>query len=73
MKCAFDKGAGCAALREKQCDGCSFYKTQAQLTEGRKRADERIESLPVEQQVYIKHKYKKLSMSVCVPKEDSSP
>ena len=73
MKCAFDKGAGCAALREKQCDGCSFYKTQAQIAEGRKRAEERIASLPEAQREHIKLKHKQLCRYVCVCREDSEP
>ena len=73
MKCAFDKGAGCAALSEKQCDGCSFYKTQAQITEGRKRAEERIASLPEEQREHIKLKYKQLCRYVCAHGEEGEP
>ena len=72
MKCVFDKGMGCAALREKQCHECSFYKTQAQLTEGRKKADERIASLPSEQQAHIRLKYSQLGRSVCVCREAES-
>lgn len=71
MKCVFDKETCCAALREKNChDECSFRKTQKQLAEGRKKADERIASLPAEQQAHIRFKYKQLCRSVCVCREE---
>lgn len=73
MRCVFDKGDYCTALSEKQCDGCSFYKSPKQYNEGRERADARIVSLPETQRVHIMQKYKKLCRSVCVPKEESSP
>ena len=73
MKCVFDKGTCCMALSEKQCHGCSFYKTPQQLTEGRKKADERIASLPAEQQTHIRFKYKQLCRSVCVHREEGEP
>lgn len=41
-KCAFDYHGDCVALREKQCKGCSFYKTEEELNEGRKKAARRL-------------------------------
>lgn len=72
MKCVFDKGDFCGALSEKQCHGCSFYKSPEEYNAGRKKADERIASLPEAQRVHIMQKYKKLCRSVCVPKEAES-
>lgn len=47
----------CAALTRKSCKGCRFRKTRKQLEEGRRKADERILSLPYEQREHILNKY----------------
>lgn len=74
MKCAFDRGTFCAALRERDChDKCSFRKTQKQFNEGRKKADERIASLPAVQQAHIKQKYKQIYRGVCVCTMEGEP
>lgn len=41
-KCAFDLDDKCAALTNKECKGCHFFKTQQELEEGRKKANERL-------------------------------
>lgn len=56
-ECYFNRGTKCAALRDKKCTGCSFRKTHKQMIEGRRKADERIASLPYEQREYIAEKY----------------
>ena len=55
----------CLCLDKKYCEGisCRFYKTKEQCTEEAERTEKRIESLPVEQQVYIKGKYRGREMS----------
>lgn len=55
--CAFDKGNKCSALREHNCEKCSFRKTQGELVKGREKARERIENLPKEQHDAIMKKY----------------
>ena len=57
--CVFNKGEECDALREKKCAGCSFYKTSEELKEGRAKAFERIEKLPLAERVVIHRKYYK--------------
>lgn len=56
-KCAFDKGKHCKALTKKACEGCTFYKTVAELQRGREKADARIQSLPYVQRIAILSKY----------------
>ena len=67
MKCAFDRIYTCAALTHKECIGCHFRKTPAQLDEGRERAEDRISTLPDEIQDKIATKYR--TVSACVWKE----
>ena len=55
--CVFCKGNKCAALSEKQCIGCHFYKTDKELKEGRQKASERIRTLPPDIQTHIHQKY----------------
>ena len=55
--CAFDKGRSCAALNERECENCTFRKTQEELTEGREKALARIKSLPRAERKYIMKKY----------------
>lgn len=57
MRCAFDRGTLCTALSEKKCHKCSFRKTQEELDAGRERAEQRINTLPEEQQDHIRFKY----------------
>lgn len=55
--CVFDKGKKCSALREHNCEKCSFRKTREELVAGREKARERIENLPKEQHDAIMKKY----------------
>ena len=59
IKCAFDKDDFCTALQEKSCSNCPFYKSENNLKEGRKKADERIERLPLETRTRIFRTYNK--------------
>lgn len=56
-KCVFDEEDKCRALNEKDCDGCRFYKTKEELTEGREKAAERIAQLAPEHRDYIRRTY----------------
>ena len=55
--CVFDNGEECDALREKNCVGCPFRKTPEELKEGRRKAFERIEKLPLAERIVIHRKY----------------
>lgn len=47
--CAFyrcDRNADCSALRSRDCVGCTFRKTDAELIAGRRKAIRRLEKLP---------------------------
>lgn len=56
-ECVFDRGRKCSALTEKYCDFCQFRKSQEELEAGRRRAAERVNSLPADQRRAIKLKY----------------
>ena len=56
-KCAFDLGEKCAAMTERKCPGCHFFKTQEELKEGRDKAAKRVASLDPDLKQYIRHKY----------------
>jgi len=43
----------CTALKVKQCEGCSFYKTKEQYHLDKQRAMERILSLDADRRDYI--------------------
>lgn len=58
MYCAFEKGSYCCALKEKDCKDCRFRKTPEELEAGRKKAEARIKTLPMLDQVRIKETYK---------------
>jgi hypothetical protein len=56
--CAFDKGKRvCAALNVKNCVGCKFRKSEAELIRGRERAAARIKTFTKEYRAHIKSKY----------------
>ena len=55
--CVFDDDKKCKALNIKKCNGCNFFKTDLQLEKGRKKAEERLKSLPKEQQRHYKDSY----------------
>ena len=55
--CVFDDGERCSALKEKCCEGCRFRKTEEELIEGREKAKERVETLPINFKMYILNKY----------------
>lgn len=55
-KCAFDLNEqGCSALTKKECEGCRFYKTAEQVAEGRRKAKERLDSIPGGLYLYKKY------------------
>ena len=57
-RCAFKiNDRKCSALTKKACMRCHFYKTLADVEEGRKKAEERIQSLPIKTQRAIIDKY----------------
>lgn len=55
--CAFDKGDKCAALLTRNCENCSFRKTEEELIAGRQKAKEMLEKLPEEHRKAIEEKY----------------
>ena len=55
--CAFNKGTNCSVLGDKNCNGCSFFKTVLELEEGRVKAKQRIDSLSAEAKQSIMDKY----------------
>jgi hypothetical protein len=48
----------CDALKVKECDGCSFYKTEQQITKERCKADERLKKLGIYEDCKTKYKTK---------------
>ena len=55
-KCAFDLDEQrCSALTKKECEGCHFYKTATQVAEGRRKAEERLDSIPGGLYLYKKY------------------
>lgn len=60
-KCVFDQNGECTALEKKKCFGCSFFKTERQLIEGRRKAEERLKSLGIYDE--MRRKYKKFYSS----------
>lgn len=58
MKCFADKAEDyCSALKEKECDGCPFFKTVEQAKKDREKALLRINSLDQETKTKIYDKY----------------
>lgn len=55
--CVFDNENSCRVLNEKDCLGCSFFKTEEALKEGREKAAIRIAQLEPEFQAHIRHKH----------------
>jgi hypothetical protein len=55
--CFAYKRNSCTALKVKQCEGCSFYKTKEQFEMNQRKALERIRTLDVEKQQRIFEKY----------------
>lgn len=56
-KCAFDCGDSCKAMKEKICIGCSFYKTQEELEDGRDKAAVAVANLEPKLKNHIRKKY----------------
>ena len=55
-KCVFDLDEQrCSALTKKECEGCHFYKTVAQVAEGRRRSEERLDAIPGGLYLYKKY------------------
>lgn len=55
--CVFKKENGCMILTHGKCQKCSFMKTREELDNGRRKASERIKSLPMVEKEYIQEKY----------------
>jgi hypothetical protein len=55
--CFAYKRNSCTALKVKQCEGCSFYKTKEQFELDQQQALKRIRSLDAERQKHIFEKY----------------
>lgn len=55
--CFAYKPRECVALTKKNCDGCSFYKTKAEVEAAREKAMARISSLDLETQGRIATAY----------------
>ena len=54
--CVFDLEEGvCSALTEKKCEHCRFYKTAEQLAEGRRKAEDRLDSIKGGLRLYQKY------------------
>ena len=56
-KCVMSKGKKCLALETKACDGCRFFKTKEQQKASRAKVRARLQTLPLEEQLYILGKY----------------
>lgn len=56
-KCAFDRGLECAALKDKVCIGCSFFKTKEDLMEGREKAAMKVAEIEPTHRRNIREKY----------------
>jgi len=48
---------GCKALKVRNCDDCTFYKTKEEFDEGQRKALERIKTLDLGVQKYINETY----------------
>ena len=57
--CFAYKPRECVALKKKNCNGCTFYKTEAEVKAAREKALARINSLPNNQKTHIKSAYLK--------------
>lgn len=55
--CFAYKHNSCTALKVRQCEGCSFYKTKEQYELDRQKAIERIRSLDAKRQEHIFETY----------------
>ncbi len=55
--CFAFKRNGCTALKVKDCDGCSFYKTKEQYEMDQQKALIRIYTLNITKQKHISEKY----------------
>lgn len=56
-ECVCLRDGKCMALRETKCENCGFRKTREERDAGRKKAMERIESLPPDLYAHIRMKY----------------
>ena len=55
--CFAYKPRSCIALTKKNCDGCNFYKTEAEVKAAREKAMARISTLDPETQERIANAY----------------
>jgi hypothetical protein len=65
IDCFAYKHNGCTALKVKQCEGCSFYKTKEQYQLDRQLAMEKILSLDKRLQGHINETYYGGKMGGC--------
>lgn len=54
---AYKNKNSCIALKEKECDDCSFYKTREEFKLGQRKTIERIKTLDIELQRNIDETY----------------
>jgi hypothetical protein len=64
--CFAYKRNSCIALKEKQCEGCNFYKTKEQYLLDQEKALERIRGLDAKKQKHIFEKYYKRYIGISV-------
>ena len=60
--CFAYKRNSCIALKVKQCEDCSFYKTKEQYLLDQEKALERIRGLDAKKQKHIFEKYYKMEV-----------
>ena len=63
-KCFAENKGRCTALKIKECEECSFFKTKEEAEEGRMKAIERIDSLNKERRDHINEIYYGLKLEV---------
>jgi len=55
--CVFENGKSCNILTKKECVNCSFFKTEEQYRDHKKKADERFDRLSFDRRKEICDKY----------------
>ena len=55
--CFAKQNRSCRALISKKCAGCRFYRSREDNEKNIKSANERLQSLPPEELLYIRQKY----------------
>jgi hypothetical protein len=59
--CHFDNGRTCSALIRKSCTCCAFFITEKNFNDKKKKAAQRINSLPASEQMKIHDRYRIIS------------